>query len=95
NPEKVECAVIASDHNNDGKPDPTNVIDVCAANAPTAAAPSAPVGASSATLAGAPLAAPDAGASVQAPPPASANSAFADAGAAKKTPAAKGKKEGQ
>lgn len=31
NPEKIECAVIASDHNSDGKPDPNNVIDVCAA----------------------------------------------------------------
>lgn len=30
NPDKIECAVIASDHNGDGKPDPNNVIDVCA-----------------------------------------------------------------
>src|SRR4051812_49916912 len=29
NPDKLECAVIASDHNNDGKPDPADVIDVC------------------------------------------------------------------
>jgi hypothetical protein len=31
NPDKIECAVIASDHKGDGKPDPSNVIDVCAA----------------------------------------------------------------
>jgi len=40
NPDKIECAVIASDHNNDGKPDPNDIIDVCAAAATPAAAPS-------------------------------------------------------
>jgi hypothetical protein len=38
NPDKIECAVIASDHNGDGKPDPNNVIDVCAAPGATSVA---------------------------------------------------------
>jgi hypothetical protein len=29
NPDKVECAVIATDHNGDGKPDLNDAIDVC------------------------------------------------------------------
>jgi hypothetical protein len=39
NPDKLECAVIASDHNGDGKPDPADVIDVCAAPPTTSGAP--------------------------------------------------------
>jgi hypothetical protein len=30
NPDKPECAVIASDHDNDGQPDPNSVVDQCA-----------------------------------------------------------------
>jgi hypothetical protein len=48
NPDKIECAVIASDHNGDGKPDPNDVIDVCAMAAPPeAGAPLSPPGAMS------------------------------------------------
>jgi hypothetical protein len=48
NPDKIECAVIASDHNGDGKPDPNDVIDVCAmAAAPEAGPPPAAPGAAS------------------------------------------------
>jgi hypothetical protein len=43
NPDRIECAVIAADHNHDGLPDPNNVIDACAVNgpAPPAGAPAA------------------------------------------------------
>ena len=34
NPDTTECAVITSDHNGDGKPDPSNVIDVCSLRSP-------------------------------------------------------------
>lgn len=37
NPDRIECAVIAADHNRDGRPDPNAVIDACALNSPTAA----------------------------------------------------------
>jgi hypothetical protein len=30
NPDRLECAVIASDHDGDGQPDPTSVVDACA-----------------------------------------------------------------
>jgi hypothetical protein len=67
-PSKLECAVIASDHNGDGKPDTTGVVDVCApssaaggsAQAPT---PEPPSGAAVASSAGA-----DGGASIAAAP---------------------------
>jgi hypothetical protein len=65
-PSKVDCAVIASDANGDGKPDTTGVVDVCAAaaapaSAPPGPAPAADAGAASATNANA---AGDAGALV-------------------------------
>jgi len=80
NPDKIECAVIASDHNGDGKPDPNNVIDVCAAaGAPSAvdagSASPASGGEAGAMLAAAVPSVPEAG------PPASAK---VDAGKAKK-----------
>jgi len=50
NPQNPRCAIVASDRNADGKPDPDSVVDLCgesygtpkaAAGAPTAPAPSA------------------------------------------------------
>jgi hypothetical protein len=37
NPDKIECAVIATDRNGDGKPDVNDVIDVCNPNGPSGA----------------------------------------------------------
>jgi hypothetical protein len=107
NPDKIECAVIASDHNGDGKPDPNDIIDVCAVAAapgafPTAApdggAPSAPTGASAGlaldggTKLAASTPAPTQG-GVTAPPSSGASAAATpDAGVPKKA-AAKPKKD--
>ena len=49
NPDRHECAVIASDHDGDGQPDPDAVVDVCAigtadAGAPATASRAAPAG---------------------------------------------------
>jgi hypothetical protein len=37
-PSKLECAVIAADHNGDGNPDPTGIVDVCSLSTPAAPA---------------------------------------------------------
>jgi hypothetical protein len=37
NPDKIECAVIATDRNGDGKPDPNDIIDVCNPTGPPGA----------------------------------------------------------
>jgi hypothetical protein len=99
NPDKIECAVIASDHNGDGKPDPNDVIDVCAAaaaaNAPApgptdAGAPSAPSAASSpAADAGSTLASSTASAAADAG--SNAPTTAADAGGAPKKASARKK----
>jgi len=108
NPDKIECAVIASDHNGDGKPDPNDIIDVCAVAAassaspaapPDGGAPVAPTGASAVvaldggTKLAASTPAPTQG-GVTAPPSSGASAAAAspDAGAPKKA-AAKPKKD--
>ena len=83
NPTNPKCAVVASDHNADGKPDPDSVVDLCgeAYTAPKLAAPvvsgsaanatPAPPGSSAApaTSAAPPSPAP---AAASAPPPAAA-----------------------
>jgi len=77
NPDKIECAVIASDHNGDGKPDPNDVIDVCAAAAATNAPGAAPdAGAARPTTS----AGADAGPMLAASTSASATASLADAG---------------
>jgi hypothetical protein len=56
NPDKIECPVIVSDRNHDGKPDPADVVDVCSPAA--GALPDAGARAPTAmTEAGAPVAA--------------------------------------
>jgi hypothetical protein len=65
-PNKPDCAVIASDHDNDGQPDPNSVVDVCALGATgLGAGPDAGAAGRSAS-----------------PPPASSASKPADGGAA-------------
>jgi hypothetical protein len=63
NPTNPKCAVVASDTNADGKPDPDSVVDLCGdqygtpkAPAPASSASVAPAAASSAPAAGAPAA---------------------------------------
>jgi hypothetical protein len=84
NPQNPKCAVVASDRNADGKPDPDSVVDLCADSygAPKAPPPPAAPPTSSDAGALAPAASPDAGA---APPAADAGapSSATDAGAAK------------
>lgn len=66
NPDRIECAVIAADHNRDGRPDPGAVIDACSLNAgssPAGADAGAPALASSSSKSST----PDAGASAATP----------------------------
>jgi hypothetical protein len=56
NPDRIECAVIAADHNRDGRPDPNNVIDACSLSGPATAGVSGVDGGSPALAASAPSA---------------------------------------
>ena len=96
-PDKIECAVIASDHNGDGRPDLNDVVDVCHpagvagadAGAGGAQASSSPSGAGvdgGASLAASTVA--DA-ALASAPPTAAVGLASGDAGATTKASASK------
>ncbi len=80
NPSKPACAVVASDRNADGKPDPDGVVDLCGESygaPPSAPAPAAP---GSSTAAAGSASAPTAAASAPGAPPApSAPSAAASA----------------
>jgi hypothetical protein len=81
NPTNPKCAVVASDRNADGKPDPDSVVDLCgeaytAPKDPSAPQPAGTTSAKPAASAGAP--APPA-ASVAAPAPPAAASAVAPA----------------
>jgi hypothetical protein len=78
NPSNPKCAIVASDRNADGKPDPDSVVDLCGESygAPKAApgtAPSAtPKAAAPTAPSAAPTAPPPSAAPVAAPPPPSA-----------------------
>jgi hypothetical protein len=85
NPQNAKCAVVASDRNADGKPDPDSVVDLCAdsygapkAPPPTSTAP--PTTSDAGALA--PAASPDGGAAAPAAD-AGAPSSATDAGAPK------------
>jgi hypothetical protein len=69
-PAHPECAVVASDRNVDGKPDPDNVTDLCAEGRPTGGHSAVPAGSTSAappaSSAAPPAAAPP---TAPAPPP--------------------------
>jgi hypothetical protein len=78
NPAKPNCAIVASDRNADGKPDPDSVVDLCGESygAPKTAAPGAPPpaaapapGAPAPAPSAAAVAAPTATAAVAAPAP--------------------------
>ena len=87
NPQNPKCAVVATDRNADGKPDPESVVDLCAESyggkappsaAPTAAptaGPAAPPAAPPAGSAAPPAAPPTAAASAPPAPPTAAPSA--------------------
>ena len=77
NPQNPRCAIVASDRNADGKPDPESVVDLCgeAYGTPVKAAPAlsaAPGSPSPSPNAASPVPAPPASAAPVAPPPASA-----------------------
>jgi hypothetical protein len=93
NPQKPNCAIVASDRNGDGKPDPNSVVDLCGESygAVKAAGPGAAPGATSApSPKSAPSAAPAASAVPAAPDPvppaASAAPSSAPASAVKRLP---------
>jgi hypothetical protein len=54
NPDRIECAVIASDHDGDGQPDPGSVVDVCSIGDGGAAPPATAAKAAGADAAPAP-----------------------------------------
>jgi hypothetical protein len=93
NPQNVKCAIVATDRNADGKPDPDSVVDLCAESygappkLPTPAAPAGDAGAPASGDAGAATTpAADAGAAKPAGGDAGAAATTAgDAGAAKPT----------
>jgi hypothetical protein len=94
NPQNVKCAIVATDRNADGKPDPDSVVDLCAESygappkPPTPAAPAGDAGAPASGDAGAPTTpAGDAGAPASGDAGAATTPA-ADAGAAKTSPTA-------
>jgi hypothetical protein len=61
NPNNPKCAIVASDRNADGKPDPESVVDLCGESYGAKGAPAAP--------AATPSAAPSAAAAAPPPPP--------------------------
>ena len=87
NPQKPQCAIVATDRNADGKPDPDSVVDLCGESygAPKAVPQGAPGAAPSAK----PSAGPAAGPPPAPPPPPAAPASAAPAAPAPAAPAAK------
>jgi len=85
NPQNPKCAVVASDRNADGKPDPDSVVDLCADSygAPKAPPPSATPPPTTSDAGALAPAATDAGAPPAPAPAADAGAPAADAGPAK------------
>ncbi len=96
NPANPKCAIVASDRNADGKPDPDSVVDLCgeaytAPKDPSAPAPVTSASARPAASASAPVAPPPS-AVVPAPPAPSASAPALPPAAAPKAPAPAPKK---
>ena len=83
NPAKPQCAVVATDRNADGKPDPESVVDLCGESYGTHGAPGAAPGAAPSA---APTAAPSAAPAAAAVPAPAAPAAASAAPAAPPTP---------